>query len=194
MAKKMKKAKPAKKAKAIKKAKVAKPAKKAKAAKGSKAAPKKVFKPRKSHPIVPPLIVRRNVDLIIPKPKDAGHERPLTAKQIQDLRDLLVEKREELQATVQRKKEQEIQVGESEIGDEADIATRSVEKELLFETTDTEKQTLDMVEAALIRIEKGVYGNCESCHNPISKMRLEYTPWVRYCISCQSGMEIPTGE
>ena len=63
--------------------------------------------------------------------------------------------------------EQEIE--DMEVGDEADIATRSVEKEMLFELTDSEKQTLDMVEAALRKMEKGVYGTCESCHRGIPR-------------------------
>jgi len=53
-----------------------------------------------------------------------------------------------------KKEEQEFQQEDPEIGDEADIATRSVEKELLFDITDSEKQNLDGIEAALRKIEK----------------------------------------
>lgn len=192
MAKKMKK-------KAIKVKKAPKAAKKP--LKGKKLAKvKPVIKPviprrnAKTAPPQPLIVMRRAIDSIpTVKPKE-GAERPLTENQIQELHERLIQKRDELSGVVQRKKEQEIQVGEAEIGDEADIATRSVEKELLFETTDTEKQTLDMVEAALIKIEKGVYGRCESCQKPIPKMRLEFTPWARYCIPCQARLEIPSGE
>ena len=114
--------------------------------------------------------------------------------QVQQFRDILTQKRDDLLAVVQRKKEQEIQAGDMEVGDEADIATRSVEKEMLFELTDSEKQTLDMIEAALRKIEKGVYGRCESCLKPISKMRIEVMPWARYCINCQAEQEVPSGE
>jgi DnaK suppressor protein len=120
-------------------------------------------------------------------------EKSLTASEIQKFRDILTEKQEELSDIVHRKKEeQEFQQEEPEIGDEADIATRSVEKEILFDITDSEKQTLDGIEAALRKIEKGVYGRCESCHKTIPRLRLEVMPWARYCIDCQSRNEIPT--
>jgi DnaK suppressor protein len=147
--------------------------------------------PRKETPAPRP-------SLVIPKRTPPRvmetNEKPLTESQISKFREILSDKREELLATVQRKKDQEIFVGESEIGDEADIATRSVEKEMLFELTDAEKQTLDMIEGALRKIEKGVYGRCEFCRKPISRMRLEVMPWARYCIHCQSEQEIPAPE
>jgi DnaK suppressor protein len=117
---------------------------------------------------------------------------PLTADQIEKFRDVLSQKRDDLLAIVQRKKEEEIQdVG---VGDEADVATHSVEKEMLFELTDSEKQTLDMVESALLKLERGVYGTCESCRKPILRMRLQLMPWARYCVTCQFKQETPAGE
>ena len=121
-------------------------------------------------------------------------EKPLSASEIQKFREILLQKQEELSEIVHRKKEeQEFTQEEPEIGDEADIATRSVEKELLFDITDTEKQTLDRIEAALRKIEKGVYGRCESCQRTIPRQRLEVMPWARYDIACQARNEIPTG-
>jgi DnaK suppressor protein len=117
---------------------------------------------------------------------------PLTEDQIQKFREVLTQKRDDLMAIVQRKKEEEIEdVG---VGDEADIATRSVEKEMLFELTDSEKQTLDRIEAALRKMEKGVYGACESCQRGIPRLRLQVMPWARYCINCQAEQEVPVAE
>ena len=92
-----------------------------------------------------------------------------------------------------KKEEQQFLQEEPEIGDEADIATRSVEKELLFDITDNEKQNLDGIEAALRKIQKGVFGRCESCQKTTPRLRLEVMPWARYCISCQSRNEVPSG-
>jgi len=129
-----------------------------------------------------------------PVHKKTVEEKPLSDADIQRFRDVLSHKRDELLAVVQRKKEQELQVEEADIGDEADVATRSVEKEMLFELTDSEKQTLDMIEAALRKIEKGVYGRCESCRKFILRPRLEVMPWARYCMPCQSEQEIPSAD
>ena len=124
----------------------------------------------------------------------APEEKPLSSSEIQKFRDILTEKQEELSEIVHLKKEeQEFQQEEPEIGDEADIATRSVEKELLFDITDSEKQNLDGIEAALRKIEKGVFGRCESCQKTIPRLRLQVMPWARYCIDCQSRNEVPTG-
>ena len=76
----------------------------------------------------------------------------------------------------------EFQEVEPEIGDEADIATASVEKDILFEMTDVEQQNLDSVEAALRKIEKGVFGKCEVCGQQIPRLRLEVMPWARNCV------------
>jgi len=120
-------------------------------------------------------------------------EKPLSSSEIQKFRDILTDKQDELSEIVHRKKEeQEIQQEEPEIGDEADIATRSVEKEILFDITDAEKQNLDKIEAALRKIEKGAYGRCESCQKIIPRLRLEVMPWARYCINCQARNEVPT--
>ena len=114
---------------------------------------------------------------------------PVSETQIQKFREVLSQKRDDLLATVHRKKEEEIE--ESEIGDEADIATKSIEKEMLFELTDSEKQTVDMIEMALRKIERGIFGTCERCSNPIPRLRLGVMPWVRYCFDCQASQESP---
>jgi DnaK suppressor protein len=146
--------------------------------------------PLKKGPVVT-LTVRSSPKLTDKKERTAPVP-PLSADQVQKFRDILSQKRDDLTAIVQRKKEEEVEdIG---VGDEADIATHSVEKEMLFELTDSEKQTLDMVEAALRRMEKGFYGVCESCQKGIPRMRLQVMPWARYCISCQSEQEVPAGE
>ena len=35
------------------------------------------------------------------------------------------------------------------------------------------------------RIEKGVYGICRDCGDPIAPARLEAIPWTRVCIECK---------
>jgi DnaK suppressor protein len=136
-------------------------------------------------------VLRKSMEI---RPSKSVEERPLSAAEIQKFREILTQKQEELSEIVHRKKEeQEFQQEDPEIGDEADIATRSVEKEILFDITDSEKQNLDGIEAALRKIEKGVFGRCESCQKTIPRLRLDVMPWARYCISCQSRNEVPPG-
>ncbi len=44
------------------------------------------------------------------------------------------------------------------------------------------RETLDDVEAALVRLEDGTYGLCEVCGKPIGAARLEAMPAARLCI------------
>ncbi len=97
----------------------------------------------------------------------------------------LLAMKEDLLKTVSRKSLPD----DSEMGDSMDQANLSTEKELIFELSDNERVTLDQIEAAIRKIEKGIYGLCESCHNPIPKPRLKALPFARYCISCQSASE-----
>jgi DnaK suppressor protein len=103
----------------------------------------------------------------------------------------LLAMREELMALVHHK--QEMDMTEQEVGDEADAASQSAEKELLFELSDNERQTLDAVEAALRKIETGTFGKCEGCGKPIPAPRLKAIPHARYCIQCQARFEVPRG-
>jgi DnaK suppressor protein len=169
----------------------AKPKAKPKAA--AKAKPKATIKARKKPAVRAPVfksISRNSIESL--STKKSVEEKPLSTAEINKLRDVLTQKQDELSEIVHRKKEeQEFQQEDPEIGDEADIATRSVEKEILFDITDAEKQNLDGIEAALRKIEKGAFGRCESCQKTIPRLRLEVMPWARYCIQCQSRNEVP---
>jgi DnaK suppressor protein len=81
----------------------------------------------------------------------------------------------------------------ADVGDEADQATQSSERELQFELSDNERNSLDAVEAALRKIDTGVYGVCESCRGKIAAPRLKAIPHARYCIGCQSKFDAPRG-
>jgi DnaK suppressor protein len=48
------------------------------------------------------------------------------------------------------------------------------------------REALAEVEAAIERLEKGTYGYCERCGQPISPARLEAKPAARRCIACAS--------
>jgi phosphoserine phosphatase RsbU/P len=46
------------------------------------------------------------------------------------------------------------------------------------------------VDAALDRIEKGTYGLCETCHDPIEADRLQHDPLIRFCLDHLSGEQM----
>jgi DnaK suppressor protein len=99
----------------------------------------------------------------------------------------LEEMRDQLNAAVKKKKEEAIP--EAEVGDEGDVAMRSLARDLVFEVSDNEYRLLEEVEAALRRIDKGTYGICEANGEKISVARLKAIPYARYCINCQGRFE-----
>jgi DnaK suppressor protein len=73
--------------------------------------------------------------------------------------------------------------------DMADKAESSYTKEFLLSLSDTERKQLQLIDAALSRIEKEDYGICQMCNVKIGKKRLDAVPWAPYCIDCQQKAE-----
>ena len=46
------------------------------------------------------------------------------------------------------------------------------------------------LQAAVERLDAGRYGQCERCAQMIASERLDYLPHVRYCIGCQSSVDV----
>jgi DnaK suppressor protein len=66
----------------------------------------------------------------------------------------------------------------------ADIGTDNFEQEFTLSLLASEEDTLDMIEAALERIEDGVYGLCQECGSSIPKARLNALPYTPFCVKC----------
>ncbi|MEQ8849996.1 TraR/DksA C4-type zinc finger protein [Botrimarina sp.] len=47
-----------------------------------------------------------------------------------------------------------------------------------------EREKLEAIEAALLRIESGQFGLCTACQTPIDEERLDAAPWAAKCASC----------
>ena len=48
---------------------------------------------------------------------------------------------------------------------------------------------IEMIKQAIARIDKGQYGTCQICGEPIGKERLEALPFSSMCIKCASEAE-----
>lgn len=55
---------------------------------------------------------------------------------------------------------------------------------------ENEDYLLNEVNAALHRIDKGTYGDCEHCGQVIRTERLDAIPYVRYCVKCAETVDI----
>jgi DnaK suppressor protein len=70
-------------------------------------------------------------------------------------------------------------------GSQAAAATQVFEQQRDLALRDRAAAQLELVEAALARIEDGTFGTCSVCGGPIAAERLEALPWAASCIECQ---------
>jgi RNA polymerase-binding protein DksA len=70
-------------------------------------------------------------------------------------------------------------------GDMADQASGNNEVHIALKLKQTDAKILQAIEEALWRIEKGTYGSCRDCGEPIAPARLNAIPWTRVCITCK---------
>lgn len=68
-------------------------------------------------------------------------------------------------------------------------AQRSAERALEFALDEHESAALNQIDAALARIETGVYGECEDCGKGIAPARLQAAPQALRCVACQETVE-----
>jgi len=112
----------------------------------------------------------------------------LTKDEIKEIKKHLIELREDALARLKEKKDTEMPE-DAAYGDPIDVATQSLDKEILFEQADNSQTTIDQIESALRKIDKGIYGKCEYCRAALPKKRIKALPFARYCVNCQSSHE-----
>jgi RNA polymerase-binding transcription factor DksA len=72
----------------------------------------------------------------------------------------------------------------------ADLGTDNFEQENTLHLLRKEEQILAEITAALDRIDKGTFGRCEECQEPIQpKERLRELPYTRYCVECARKLD-----
>lgn len=65
-----------------------------------------------------------------------------------------------------------------------DGTTEAVERLSTTATARSISQSIDEIDRALVKIEEGSYGICDSCGNEIGAARLEARPATSRCVSC----------
>jgi RNA polymerase-binding transcription factor DksA len=71
----------------------------------------------------------------------------------------------------------------------ADLGTDNYDQEFTLGLIESEQGTLELVNEALGRMERGNYGQCAECGELISKPRLQAIPYARHCIHCARKLE-----
>jgi len=113
-------------------------------------------------------------------------DKPLDEAQLAALKETLLRKRGEILAasTGTRPIPASMDVN-SRQGDMADQASGNNEVHIQLKLKQTDAKILQAIEEALFRLEKGIYGVCRDCGDPIAAARLIAIPWTRVCITCK---------
>jgi DnaK suppressor protein len=110
-------------------------------------------------------------------------------KKVKAYRDKLLARRESLFSQVT---EAEMSSRERDLEatqDPADMAANAYTKELLISMSANDRKLLQLIDEALERVERGEYGECVNCGEPLTEKRLDAVPWARYCLKCQDLQE-----
>jgi RNA polymerase-binding protein DksA len=79
--------------------------------------------------------------------------------------------------------------GQMTYGSQAAAASQVFEQQRDLALRDRATQHLELVDAALARLDAGTFGTCQRCGGPIAEARLEALPWAAHCIACQSEID-----
>ncbi|XKH02000.1 TraR/DksA family transcriptional regulator [Marinobacter nauticus] len=109
----------------------------------------------------------------------------MTPEELEKFRQLLLKWREDLQSTSEVRDETSstVHLDQQSVGRLSRMDALQSQALAKAGKERAEKQ-LKMIEAALVRIEKGEYGECMECGEPINPRRLEIDPTCLYCIDC----------
>lgn len=110
------------------------------------------------------------------------------------LRAILLAKREAIMKQMQEKLGQSLTDDQQRrlesAMDSGDQALFDLEREMGISLQEMRNRERRMIDEALASLDEGTYGLCAECDAEISEKRLQALPFARYCIECQSRLEL----
>jgi DnaK suppressor protein len=65
--------------------------------------------------------------------------------------------------------------------------TANVDRELDLALSAQARRAVEEIDRALAKLDAGIYGLCDQCHQPIPEARLEALPHAALCVACKAG-------
>jgi len=110
-------------------------------------------------------------------------------KKMRAFKDKLVQKKQEILEAYNKNKTYGKEADEDGAQDIADKAANSYTKEFLFSLSNSERDMLQLVDEAIVRLNGKRFGVCVVCDGEMERKRLDAVPWAKHCISCQEKQE-----
>jgi DnaK suppressor protein len=105
------------------------------------------------------------------------------------VKERLLKRKQEILVAYNKNKTYGKEADEDGAQDIADKAANSYTKEFLFSLSNSEREMLQDVDEAIVRLETRKFGFCVVCEDEMDKKRLEAVPWAKRCLSCQEKQE-----
>jgi len=109
--------------------------------------------------------------------------------QVQEAKERLLQMREEVLEESERAYAASQSLGKDGVPDIGDMSSNSYNQEVLMNLSETQRARVRDIDAALERMDQGVYGLCARCEEEIPMRRMEVRPFSRYCVDCKSEVE-----
>ncbi|MGB3068791.1 MAG: TraR/DksA C4-type zinc finger protein [Ottowia sp.] len=120
-----------------------------------------------------------------------SQNQPLTAPQLKELKDLLLERRRDFKSQMVQNlanlTPSENTAGSVSQNENASLANQTREVDAAL--TSLDELELARIDRALDAMEEGSYGRCDECgcHIPFERLRIE--PMTQHCVACKSKWE-----
>jgi DnaK suppressor protein len=119
----------------------------------------------------------------------AEEENMMDEQQLAEARERLLRLRKEVLQEVNNALAASKELGQDGVADLGDMSANTYHRDILLNLSETQRQKIRDIDAALERVAKGQYGICLRCDEPIAPRRMEVRPFSRYCIDCKSEVE-----
>lgn len=109
--------------------------------------------------------------------------------ELKKIKKVLEERKDAIISQAASVKEPVYSFKEEDLLDEVDLASTESDQNMSIRLRDRERTLLKKIEKALVKIDQGEYGVCESCGEEIGVRRLEARPVTDLCIRCKEEQE-----
>ncbi|MDA3901935.1 MAG: TraR/DksA family transcriptional regulator [Desulfuromusa sp.] len=113
----------------------------------------------------------------------------MEADDLAEIRAHLLRVRDEVLAESERAYAASQSLGKDGVPDIGDMSSNSYNQQVLMSLSETQRSRVRDIDAALERMDKGVYGLCMRCEEEIPARRMEVRPFSRYCVDCKAEVE-----
>ena len=109
------------------------------------------------------------------------------------LRQMLSERRREMQDDVQSRIRDGRAERSNDVRDDLEVSDDDIQGDIEFALLQMRAETLIRIDEALVRLDTGTYGSCFECESEISERRLRALPFAVRCQACEERREEEQG-